>query len=180
MKKTRLLGLFTVLALIAAACSADSTSYVEIGSADAQTDANGDKATRATGNITMGRAEWSSGYVHAQILHNVLEELGYNVASPHLRERSPDLGYNELATGTIDVWANAWMPGHTFWFDDALPDGSVIGDNIEVFDGSLMPGGGAQGFLITKAWADANNITCLLYTSPSPRDKRQSRMPSSA
>ena len=23
-------------------------------------------------------------------------------------------------------------------------------------------------------------ITCLLYTSPSPRDKRQSRMPSSA
>ena len=25
-----------------------------------------------------------------------------------------------------------------------------------------------------------NNKTCLLYTSPSPRDKRQSRMPSSA
>ena len=24
------------------------------------------------------------------------------------------------------------------------------------------------------------NVTCLLYTSPSPRDKRQSRMPSSA
>ena len=26
----------------------------------------------------------------------------------------------------------------------------------------------------------ARNGTCLLYTSPSPRDKRQSRMPSSA
>ena len=25
-----------------------------------------------------------------------------------------------------------------------------------------------------------NNITCLLYTSPSPRDQRGSRMPSSA
>ena len=25
-----------------------------------------------------------------------------------------------------------------------------------------------------------SNHTCLLYTSPSPRDKRQSRMPSSA
>ena len=25
-----------------------------------------------------------------------------------------------------------------------------------------------------------NDISCLLYTSPSPRDKRQSRMPSSA
>ena len=29
------------------------------------------------------------------------------------------------------------------------------------------------------AWA-ASRYTCLLYTSPSPRDKRQSRMPSSA
>ena len=26
----------------------------------------------------------------------------------------------------------------------------------------------------------SNTIDCLLYTSPSPRDKRQSRMPSSA
>ena len=31
-----------------------------------------------------------------------------------------------------------------------------------------------------RAMNEANNITCLLYTSPSPRDKRQSRMPSSA
>ena len=28
--------------------------------------------------------------------------------------------------------------------------------------------------------ADPTVYTCLLYTSPSPRDKRQSRMPSSA
>ena len=27
---------------------------------------------------------------------------------------------------------------------------------------------------------DGDHIFCLLYTSPSPRDKRQSRMPSSA
>ena len=30
------------------------------------------------------------------------------------------------------------------------------------------------------AVSDAQFNTCLLYTSPSPRDKRQSRMPSSA
>ena len=30
-------------------------------------------------------------------------------------------------------------------------------------------------------WASRNTyVACLLYTSPSPRDKRQSRMPSSA
>ena len=29
-------------------------------------------------------------------------------------------------------------------------------------------------------WVELYNQGCLLYTSPSPRDKRQSRMPSSA
>ena len=29
-------------------------------------------------------------------------------------------------------------------------------------------------------WDDEDIEACLLYTSPSPRDKRQSRMPSSA
>ena len=31
-----------------------------------------------------------------------------------------------------------------------------------------------------RSFATGNRATCLLYTSPSPRDKRQSRMPSSA
>ena len=34
---------------------------------------------------------------------------------------------------------------------------------------------------VAMIWADeVMNTPCLLYTSPSPRDKRQSRMPSSA
>ena len=33
---------------------------------------------------------------------------------------------------------------------------------------------------ITVLTPDAHPLICLLYTSPSPRDKRQSRMPSSA
>ena len=33
---------------------------------------------------------------------------------------------------------------------------------------------------VEKAYAQYDVNTCLLYTSPSPRDKRQSRMPSSA
>ena len=31
-----------------------------------------------------------------------------------------------------------------------------------------------------KMWKHIKKLSCLLYTSPSPRDKRQSRMPSSA
>ena len=33
-----------------------------------------------------------------------------------------------------------------------------------------------EGFIVTYA----RNYTCLLYTSPSPRDRQKSRMPSSA
>ena len=45
-----------------------------------------------------------------------------------------------------------------------------------VFDDSLMP-----GFqLINMRRRDFHGYTCLLYTSPSPRDATLSRMPSSA
>ena len=41
-----------------------------------------------------------------------------------------------------------------------------------------------DGFIFTlkkeRAMKQLQDIVCLLYTSPSPRDKRQSRMPSSA
>ena len=61
----------------------------------------------------------------------------------------------------------------------------------------IVIGAGFGGLGCAKTFADANDSTgvavtvidakswftiggCLLYTSPSPRDKRQSRMPSSA
>ena len=43
-----------------------------------------------------------------------------------------------------------------------------------------------DGFTVTpfnpefEEWAKAFDKTCLLYTSPSPRDRQKSRMPSSA
>ena len=41
-------------------------------------------------------------------------------------------------------------------------------------------GGYFKGKKLEVAHVDAHANSCLLYTSPSPRDKRQSRMPSSA
>ena len=35
-------------------------------------------------------------------------------------------------------------------------------------------------FLVPVVMADTVNGSCLLYTSPSPRDRQKSRMPSSA
>ena len=39
---------------------------------------------------------------------------------------------------------------------------------------------GFLGMMVDPKYGGGGMDTCLLYTSPSPRDKRQSRMPSSA
>ena len=46
------------------------------------------------------------------------------------------------------------------------------------FLGIIGPNGAGKSTLFDSMLG--LNTTCLLYTSPSPRDKRQSRMPSSA
>ena len=47
---------------------------------------------------------------------------------------------------------------------------------VAVISASVVESG---GFTVLD-WQAAQGMPCLLYTSPSPRDKRQSRMPSSA
>ena len=52
-------------------------------------------------------------------------------------------------------------------------DGKFLAvDDFSFFDGKFLAIDGKSIF--------DGIFTCLLYTSPSPRDKRQSRMPSSA
>ena len=61
---------------------------------------------------------------------------------------------------------------------------SFVGDNKEferqVLEGLLELELCPQGTLAEKLRAGGAGIPCLLYTSPSPRDLRASRMPSSA
>ena len=62
-----------------------------------------------------------------------------------------------------------------------LPSGNTIADNQNI--DTTAPDYPAYIAFINANPEDCfniNSITCLLYTSPSPRDKRQSRMPSSA
>ena len=63
--------------------------------------------------------------------------------------------------------------------------GSVYGGSVFLRASSLDNTGGkltSGGALTVNVAGAVDNTagTCLLYTSPSPRDKRQSRMPSSA
>ena len=57
-----------------------------------------------------------------------------------------------------------------------------LGNNVLVLDKETSPGkhqsGRNSGVIHSGIYYKPNS--CLLYTSPSPRDKRQSRMPSSA
>ena len=75
--------------------------------------------------------------------------------------------------------------GQLFWmtYDAGAPDNSIFSKTLEELQ--THP----NALKVKEAWATyagcedvviTHSITCLLYTSPSPRDKRQSRMPSSA
>ena len=75
------------------------------------------------------------------------------------------------------------------YFGKKLETGQIITVSYIITDGSL--GNGPSVFDFQGNLADENGIrliptgsitvnTCLLYTSPSPRDQRGSRMPSSA
>jgi glycine betaine/proline transport system substrate-binding protein len=178
LSKSLWLAMIAVLAVLAAACGSDAVDEaVEAGSdavdevveddAPAEDDEamEEDEAAAALPGegkaTTMGRANWSSGYVHAQILHDLMEELGYDVSSPDGLEFAPDLGYQTMASGEMDFWANSWYPGHLSWWEGELTDGTRIGDNLERIEGSVMPGGGLQGMLVTKSWAEANDVTSL-------------------
>ena len=67
------------------------------------------------------------------------------------------------------------------------PDGSneksikLLCINLEVVESLVSPNiCGSMSISDSTNFYNDYPLTCLLYTSPSPRDKRQSRMPSSA
>ena len=71
-----------------------------------------------------------------------------------------------------------------FKLEEILQKTKALKKNSLVLDIGSAPGGWSE---LVKALTPSSNIysidllpICLLYTSPSPRDKRQSRMPSSA
>jgi len=83
------------------------------------------------------------------------------------------LGSPELSDGLLlghDSVVNGDFGGRTFITGSAdnVTGGTVIGASME-FTGSAF-----------AVWGEARNVSCLLYTSPSPRDRTRSRMPSSA
>ena len=82
-------------------------------------------------------------------------------------------------------YGKSWKgnPGALRWFLRD-PSGTVVANSRDPFNDSKPSSNTGRG---GKDWQQKGIISkkgnfknCLLYTSPSPRDKRQSRMPSSA
>ena len=82
-----------------------------------------------------------------------------------------NIQYGNL-NATMDDVLRAAETARVTDFLDVLPDGidTMIGDR-----GNTLSGGQRQRIALARAI-----VACLLYTSPSPRDQRGSRMPSSA
>ena len=106
-------------------------------------------------------------------------------------------GYSNLVTSHRSAdptdWINAITAGGGVFIEDFLSDAALadISKTIkarasEHLSGSSDRSSFWQGFhgdrttRFTGLGRDSEYFFCLLYTSPSPRDKRQSRMPSSA
>ena len=76
------------------------------------------------------------------------------------------------------IWLNGemlpWRDAKTHTLSHGLHYASLVFEGERVYSGTIF-----KGREHTERLRNSCKI-CLLYTSPSPRDKRQSRMPSSA
>lgn len=177
----QLLALLAVLALVTAACGGGSTDTTAVSSGDtvAPTDSGttdttmedmDDEPMAMPGEgveVTMARADWSTGYFQAAVYRQLMQELGYTVSDPSELELGPSLAYLAMAQGDFDFWVNSWYPGHASWLAPELPDGTAVGDHVSVV-GEEMIAGGLQGYLITKAFADEFGITHLDQINDDP------------
>ena len=80
--------------------------------------------------------------------------------------------------GAMKVWEFMEMihsRSYTYIIKNIYPNASEVFDTI-LEDEKII----ARAESVTKAYDEFINYACLLYTSPSPRDRTRSRMPSSA
>ena len=106
----------------------------------------------------------------------------FDIAASLYRERGFQrrLGFGKRpALISVDL-ANAWTrPGNPFTCDQEKMDNEIIPAMQRLLEACRAHG--HPVIHVTTAFEIVDeNATCLLYTSPSPRDRQKSRMPSSA
>ena len=85
-----------------------------------------------------------------------------------------------LARGTADALALNLRYHDAKTHSKYVPQGNMARDIYEAMETARCEAMGARDMPGTAGNIDAKIEVCLLYTSPSPRDRQKSRMPSSA
>ena len=145
MKPARKIGvLIAAFALVAAACADDDDDAVD---------------AEISGTITMSRANWDTGYFEAEIVYELLTELGYDVVHPENHELGPEIFFVAVNERDVDFWPSGWFPLHSE-FLDAAPNATRVGN--------LMAAGGFQGYLIDRATAEEHGIESIEQIAADP------------
>ena len=110
--------------------------------------------------VSMARANWSSGYMQAEIYAQLIGELGYTVTDPADHTLNPYSFYPALDSGQYDLWANGWFPTHDIYLTSETAAGLEYDRSIEAV-GQQVESGALQGYMIDKATADAMGITSM-------------------
>ena len=115
--------------------------------------------------ILMGSLAWTEGrsnHLRALIISAIMSlVVFYPLALEEVAKTGISEDSSKLTTGVVNPWEDGDQP----WPQSGRTPGKTSASPVHDPMGSLN---------------SLSSITCLLYTSPSPRDGHQSRMPSSA
>lgn len=103
--------------------------------------------------IRMARATWDTGWFQAEIVRQLLQQLGYEVASLETMENAAF--YEAVAEGEVHLWANGWFPLHGQYLEQPGVSESVARVGHEVRAGAL------EGYLVDKRTADRLGLQSL-------------------
>ena len=101
--------------------------------------------------VQPARPTWDTGWFTTAIYGKLLEELGYEVASPTTLDNP--VFYQAVAQGDADFWVEGWFPLHNE-YRSAFEQGAEV-------VGFVAEGGALQGYLIDKATAEEHGIDNL-------------------
>ncbi|GHA31282.1 glycine betaine ABC transporter substrate-binding protein [Devosia pacifica] len=137
--------MFRLNKIVSTLAAAVLISTSSIGIAAAQ-DMPGEGTT-----VNMAQATWDTGFFHAEIYRQLLQELGYDV--PQITTLDAPAFYQAVSQGDMDLWVNGWFPLHAT-YQDTIDQGA---EQV----GAVARGGALQGYLVDMAAVEEFGIESL-------------------
>ncbi len=98
----------------------------------------------------MARATWDTGWFQAEVVRELLIELGYEVSTISTMENQEF--YTAVASSEVDLWANGWFPLHQKYLDNLDQPEYAAPIGYQVRQGAL------EGYLVDTTTAERLGI----------------------